>query len=124
MANSRSSDDYYEYATVHEEPAGDGYFTNTVGIRQKKGRDYVFFSIRETGIMSDTGDGVMRVTLQFKCPGDDVWTDYAVYTKVCRKVLEGGGAGVVWRAGVKDDVSSEAETQNYTSGEFTFGFDW
>ena len=122
MANSRASDDYYEYATVHEEPAAD-YFTNSVAMRQLKGIErHIFFSIRDTEISG--GAGVMRVTLQFKCPGDDVWTDYDVYTEVCRKVLEGGAAGVLWRAGVKADASSGVATQNYTSGEFTFGFDW
>jgi len=124
MANSRASNDYYEYATVHEEPAGDGYFTNDISIRQLKGIEEVFFSIRDTGLSSAGGAGVMIITLQFKCPGDDVWTDYDVYTEVCRKVLEGGAAGVEWRAGVKVDASSEADPQNYTSGEFTFGFDW
>jgi len=124
MANSRATDDYYEYATVHQEPAGDGYFTNAVGIRQLKGREYIFFSIRDTDISSAGGAGSMRITLQFKCPGDDDWTDYDVYTDVCRKVLEGGAAGVTWRAGVKSDASSGAADQNYTSGEFTFGFDW
>ena len=105
MANSRATDDYYEYATVHQEPAGDGYFTNAVGIRQLKGREYIFFSIRDTDISSAGGAGSMRVTLQFKCPGDDDWTDYDVYTDVCRKVLEGGAAGVTWRAGVKVDTT-------------------
>ena len=123
MANSRATDDYYEYATVDVEPAGDGYFTNSVVMRQLKGIErHIFFSIRQTG--TSEGDGVMRVTLQFQCPGDDVWTDYDVYTEVCRKVLEGGAAGVLWRAGVKVDASSGVATQNYTSGEFTFGFDW
>jgi len=118
MANSKSSRDYREYATVNAEPAGDGYFTNPVGIRRED-LTHIFFSIRETG----SGAGVMTVTLQFKCTGDDAWTDYDTYDEVCRKVIEGGGAGTQWRAGVKADTSS-GDTTNYTSGEFTFGFDW
>jgi len=119
MANSRDSSVYREYVTVNEEPSGDGYFTNSVSIRNED-LTHIFFSIRETGV----GAGVMIVTLQFKCTGDDVWTDYDTYNEVCRKVIEGGGAGTQWRAGVKADASSGVATQNYTSGEFTFGFDW
>ena len=77
MANSRDSAPYREYVTVNAEPAGTGYFTNSVFIRDKD-LEHIFFSVRETG----TG------------------------------------------AGVKSDDSSAVGTQNYTSGEFTFGFDW
>ena len=119
MANSKDSAPYREYATVNEEATGDGYFTNPVFIRDKD-LEHIFFSVRETG----SAAGVMIITLQFKCEGDDAWTDYDVYEDVCRKVVEGGGAGTQWRAGVKVDESSGVATQNYTSGEFTFGFDW
>lgn len=118
MANSRDSSPYREYVTVNEEPTGDGYFTNAVSIRNE-GLTHLFFSIRETGVAA----GVMTVTLQFKCTGDDAWTDYSTYDEVCRRIIEGGGAGVQWRAGVKADASS-GDTTNYTSGEFTFGLDW
>jgi len=119
MSNSRDSAPYREYVTVNAEPTEDGYFTNPVSIRSKD-LDHIFFSVRETGLAA----GVMRVTLQFRCEGDDAWSDYDVYTEACRKIVEGGGAGTQWRAGVKVDVSSLVATQNYTSGEFTFGFDW
>ena len=119
MANSRDSAPYREYVTVNEEPAGDGYFTNSVSVRNEDLKQ-IFFSVRETGAAA----GVMIVTLQFRCTGDDAWSDYDTYTEVCRKLIEGGAAGTQWRAGVKADASSGAATQNYTSGEFTFGLDW
>jgi len=119
MANSRDSAPYREYVTVNAEPAGTGYYTNTVFIRDKD-LEHIFFSVRETG----SAAGVMTITLQFRCTGDDAWTDYDTYDEECRKVIEGGAAGVQWRAGVKSDDSSGVATQNYTSGEFTFGFDW
>ena len=58
----------------------------------------------------------MTVTLQFKCQGDADWTDYGSYADNQRKSIDGGGAGVQWRAIVKNG--------DYTSGEKSFGFDW
>ncbi len=109
MANARTTDDYYQYATVDSAPGAGGYFTNAVGIRQLKGVEAIHFSIR--------GSGQMNVTLQFRCPGDSGWTDYNAYnTSSIRKLITGGAAGVQWRAGVK--------LNDYTSGECIFGFDW
>ena len=107
MANSRSSRDYYEYATVDTAPGADGYFTNAVSLRQKD-IHHIFFSLR--------GTGTIDVTLQFKCPGDTLWSDYSDYDAACRKLIEGNAGGVQWRAGVK--------LGGRTSGSLTFGFDW
>jgi len=111
MANSLSSGDYKEYATVDSTPPANGYWTNTLGLRGRK-LAYVYFSIR--------GTGTATVTLQFKCSGDADWTDYyndgIDFVTGDRKVIEGNAANVVWRAGVK--------LADYTSGSITFGFDW
>ena len=110
MANSLLSSDFYEYASVDTAPGASGYSTNSVTIRSKKGKidGKVWFSIR--------GTGTMGVTVQFKCSGDSDWTDYETYNNNERKSLEGGGAGVQWRATVKQ--------ADYSSGSKSFGFDW
>lgn len=107
MANSQSSGEYKEYATVDTAPAAAGYWTNEIVLREKKVQ-HVFFSIR--------GTGVMTITLQFKCEGDSDWTDYDTYTAVTREKLVGNAARVQWRMGVKNG--------DRTSGSMTFGFDW
>lgn len=113
MSNTRDSTDYHEYATVDEgSSTALDYFTNPVNMREK-GLEKVFFSVRETGASTAF---TATITLQFRCKGDGEWNDYDTYTGVVRKLIEGGGAGVQWRAGIKDD--------DYTSGEVTFGFDW
>ena len=106
-ANSQSSNDFFEYATVDTDPSTDGYGTNSIVIR-KNATGKAWFSVR--------GTGTMTVTLQFKCNGDTAWTDYADYTTNVRKLIDGGGAGVKWRSIVKDTA--------YTSGSKSFGFDW
>ena len=109
MANAKSTNDYYQYATVDTAPGAAGYYTNAVGIRQKRLVRTIWFSIR--------GAGQMSVTLQFKCPGDTDWTDYNTYNASnTRKLIRGGAAGVHWRAGVKQG--------DRISGECVFGFDW
>jgi hypothetical protein len=115
MANSRVSEDYREYATVNEDPSTsvDGYWTNPVNPRKNR-LDRIFFSVRETAAGSSAFSAI--VTLQFRCLGDEEWNDYATYTSSDRKRIEDDGAGVQWRAGVKNG--------DYTSGEVTFGFDW
>ena len=126
MANSRTSGDFKEYATVDSAPAGLGYFTNTVDLRllRKNNRENrAYFSIREaesdSSEASDTS--VMTVTLQYKCEGDEGWQDYVPLDGSAlvvgnRVVIEDSGAAVLWRAGVKDG--------EFTSGSITFGFDW
>lgn len=129
MANSKSSGDYKEYATVDTQPSGSelGYWTNEVCLRDKvndgtaKGKMY--FSIREfetdSSGASDTSS--MTITLQFKCDGDAGWQDYLDFAGSTlavgnRLIIEDTAAGVRYRAGVKDG--------DFISGKITFGFDW
>jgi len=110
MANSKVTNEYYEYATVDVAPGTDGYYTESINVRRKKVTK-IYFSLR--------GSGVMTVKAQFKCVGDSDWTDYNYgddFVEGDRILLEGGGAGTQWRAGVANG--------SYTSGECTFGFDW
>lgn len=121
MANSNKSGDYYEYATVDTAPGASGFWTNAVKMR-KKGlgdKDKMVFSIRSTDVDASATDTV-TVTLQFKCIGDQDWTDYYndgnAFNIGERKLIEDFAGGVQWRAGVKNG--------DYTSGSVTFGFDW
>ena len=108
MANSKTTSDYIQYATVDTDPGGNGYFTDELNLRGKK-MTVVYFSVR--------GTGTMTVVLQFKGEGDVTYTDYATTTNNGRAALKGGGAGVKWRAGIKN-------TAAYRNGSKTFGFDW
>jgi len=106
-ANAQVSKEGIEYAIVDTDPATAGYWTNPV---YENGKGVIAFSVR--------GSGSMTVTLQFKCYGDSDWSDYpdGTYTTTTRILLYGNGAGVQWRAGVKD--------ADYTSGEKSLGFDY
>ena len=129
MANSRSSGQFKEYATVDTQPSGAtlGYWTNEVCLRDKQNdgvaKEKMYFSIREnesdSSGASDTSS--MTVTLQYKCDGDAGWQNYVPLDGSAlavgnRLVIEDTGAAARWRAGVKDG--------DYTSGSLTFGFDW
>lgn len=128
MANSRSSGEHKEYATIDTQPSGTalGYWTNELDMRVLKNKwkvDKVYFSIREyepdSSGASDTSS--MTVTLQFMRDGDSGWQDYVDFagnTLAVGNVLiiEDFAAKVKYRAGVKDG--------DYTSGSITFGFDW
>jgi len=125
MANSKSSDNNYEYATVDTKPTSAGYFTKEIDVRDiLKTNKKIFFSIRESAADISAAPSelsTITVVLQFKCPGDAGWTDYisldgSTLAIGNRLQLDDYGAGVLWRAGVRDD--------EYTSGSVTFGFDW
>ena len=122
MATTRSSGEYYEYATVdaHVESAEEGYFTNPVSMKNKKIKQ-MFFSIRETDAFPMSSASVITIHLQFRCTGDAGWQDYSndgtAFAIGDRKLIEDTGGGVAWRAGVKGGA-------DYTSGSLTFGFDW
>lgn len=129
MANSRSTGDFKEYATIDTQPSGTdlGYWTNEVSLREKQknglAKDKMWFSIREYDVdSSEASDtSTMTVTLQFKCDGDLGWQDYVDFAGSAlavgnRLIIEDTGAGVLYRAGVKDG--------DYTSGKVTVGFDW
>ena len=126
MANSRTSGQFKEYATVDTLPTELGYFTNEINVRElwkKEKISRVYFSIREEEADSSGASdlAVMTVTLQFRCEGDLGWQDYvpldgSILAVGNRVALEDTAAGVWWRAGVK--------YYEYTSGSVTFGFDW
>ena len=108
MANSVTSGNRYEYATVNTAPTTAGYYTNPVNAGQQR-VERLCFTVR--------GTGSMIVTLQFICPGDAAWNDYATYNAPAYTVIEGDGAGVRWRAGVKS-------ADDYVEGTLKFGFNW
>ena len=123
MANRRVSGANKEYAIVDTLPTSAGYFTNHICPRDKKG-EKVFFSIRETNADISANPSALSsitVILQFLCPGDSAWTDFinldgSAFVIGNRVELQDIGAGVLWRAGVRDD--------EYINGAVTFGFDW
>lgn len=125
MANSKVSNDYYEYATVDTAPdsAEEGYFTEPLSARKlhkNKNVKGFFFSVRESSNDWSTDASVITVQLQFKCAGDDRWQKYynggTDFVAGDRVFIEDTGANIWWRAGVHYD--------GYTSGSLTFGFDW
>lgn len=127
MANERNQGVNKEYATVDTNPGSAGYFTNVVDIRHLNKTEKIskiFFSIREhEADISAAPSALSSVTvvLQFKCDGDNAWSDYVSLAGEAlaignRLAIEDTGAGVSWRAGVVSD--------GYTSGSVTFGFDW
>lgn len=111
MANSISSSDYKEYATVDTAPGSDGFWTTPISMRGKNISN-MHFSLR--------GTGTATVTLQFKCEGDAAWTDFyndgVAFVTGQNTVIDGNSGNVQWRAGVKQG--------GLTSGSVTFGFDW
>jgi len=127
MANSRVSAANHEYAIVDTVPGSEGYFTNEVDVRLKSKNDKLrklFFSIREAAAdvsAAPSAGSTVAVVLQFRCPGDEGWTNYVPLdgSELAignRLILEDIGAGVFWRAGVVSD--------GFTSGSVKFGFDW
>ena len=114
MANIRSSNTFSEYASVDSAVGVGGYFTTPVSFKVTGVKNY-FFSIRE---LDPAVVSVATVFIQFKCEGDDHWTDYIPgidLTVGVRLFVEAGGS-VQWRAGIKEAV--------FTSGGIVFGFDW
>jgi hypothetical protein len=110
MANSKSNGDRYAYATIDTAPGADGYWSDAVSMTNKNTKA-IFFSQR--------GGGSATVTIQFKCPTDTDWTDLSTTETIedgVRFRVDDFGAGVKWRAGVKEDA--------YSSGDVTVGFDW
>jgi hypothetical protein len=125
MANSQSSGNNYEYATVDTLPGSAGYFTKAIDVKQiRKLGAKLFFSIREAAAElseAPSAESTVTVALQFKCPGDADWTNYdsldgSTFAIGNRVEIDDGASGVLWRAGVRSD--------EYTSGSVTFGFDW
>jgi hypothetical protein len=125
MANSQSSGNNYEYASVDTHPGATGYYTKEIDVRHLKQLGArVFFSIREAiAEQSEAPSAASTITviLQFKCPGDPDWTDFdsldgSTFVIGNRVEINDNGMGLLWRAGVRSD--------EYTSGSVRFGFDW
>ena len=120
MANSRTSGVQLEKVTIDTNPSAGGYWTEPVSMRRLgHDLDKIFFSVREAD--SDWSDAsVATPILQFRCPGDDGWTDYnndaTDFIIGDHKIIEGNAGGVEWRAGVKED--------GFTSGSVVIGFNW
>lgn len=123
MANSKSSGEFYEYATVDTALGAAGYGTQEISLRElkktKKTTDRVYFSIREyeadSSGASDTS--AITVNLQFKCTGDLGWQDYKLLNGQTidvghRIAILDDAADVRWRGWVKDN--------GYTSGKNNF----
>lgn len=107
MANTKSTTEYTRKAIIDTNPSAGGFWLDPVSIR---GEDVtrLFFSIK--------GNENAITTLQFKATEDSTWTDYESYPLNGRYIIEGGGAGIEWRVGVKEN--------DYTSGTTEITFDW
>lgn len=115
MANAKSNSDRFRYAIIDTAPGAEGYWCDAISM-QAVGAKSLFFSIRGGGDSS-----VPTVTIQFKTPetGSD-WEDYTTSETLepgARFLIEDWGAGVKWRAGVKNGDFLGAE-------EIRVGFDW
>lgn len=111
MANSQNGNDRYSYAVVDTAPGADGYWCGIVSMNFK-GVQELFWS--------RSGGGVGTVTIQFLLPYEGAtWQDLTTSENLVdgeRFKLDGQGAGVKWRTGIKNAA--------YTSGTVIVGFDW
>jgi hypothetical protein len=111
MANSKLNGERYRYASIDTAPGADGYWSDAVSMSSVNAGALFF---------SRSGAGVGTVTIQYKLPHTgSAWTDYddpVTLTDGVRCRLDDTGAGVKWRAGVKNG--------NYTSDTIIVGFDW
>lgn len=118
MANSKLNGPRYAYASIDTTPASGGYWSDSVSMSQKN-TDVLFFS--------RSGGGLGSVTIQFKLPhAGSVWQDYLTtetLTDGARLRVADQGAGVKWRAGIKEDTSALPLTVA-VSGTTIVGFDW
>ena len=125
MANEVTvSDEYREYVMVDTAVGGGGFFGGEVDIRdlkETKGIDRIFFSIREEADTGSIDDSVVTVVLQYKCEGDARWQTYepldgSTLAIGNRLRIDDNGSAMKYRAGVLED--------GFTSGSLIFGFDW
>jgi len=118
------SDEYREYVMVDTAVYGGGFFGGEVNMRdlkEDKGIDRVFFSIREEADTGSIDDSVVTVVLQYKCTGDARWQTYVPLDGSTLAIgnrlrLNDNGSAIIYRAGVLED--------GFTSGSVIFGFDW
>jgi len=111
MANSQLNGERYAYASIDTAPGAAGYWSKPVALSQARS-EALFASV--------SGGGVGTVTIQFKLPHTgSTWQDYYTTESLvdgARLRVADQGAGVKWRAGVKNAA--------YTSGTIVVGFDW
>jgi len=116
MANTVLNGERFKYASINTAPGTGGYWSNTVSMSAVKASPLFF---------SRSGGGVATVLLQYQLPHTGAaWQDYdspISLTDGVRCRLDDEGAGVKWRAGVKEDTSADP---TYTSGTIIVGFDW
>jgi len=118
------SDEYREYYMVDTAVGAAGVFTGEVDIRdlkETKGIDRIFFSIREEADTGSIDDSVCTVVLQYKCEGDARWQTYVPLDGSTLAIgnrlrIDDNGSAMKYRAGVLED--------GFTSGSLIFGFDW
>jgi len=117
------SDEYREYAMV-DSSVGEGFFGGEVNMRtlkENKGIDRIFFSIREEADPGSIDDSEVTVVLQFKCEDDARWQTFVPLDGSSLAIgnrlrLNDNGSAIIYRAGVLEG--------GWTSGSVIFGFDW
>lgn len=101
----------YRYAFIDTAPGASGYWSDSVSMT-KVNANQLFFSF--------SGGGVATVSIQYQLPhAGAVMVDYLTTETIAsgaRLRVSDMGAGVKWRAGVKQN--------NYSSGDVIVGFDW
>ena len=111
MANQQLKGPRYKYASIDTAPGAAGYWSEPVSLSQER-VTAIFFT--------RSGAGVGTVHLQYKLPHTgSTWQDYYTTESLvdgARLKVADQGAGVKWRAGVKNG--------NYTSGTIITGYDW
>ena len=116
MANAKLNKPRSRYASIDTAPGADGYWSDAVGLTDVKA-DELFLSV--------SGGGSATVAVQYKLPHTGaIWTDYTTDETLesgARFRLDDHGAGVKWRAGIKEDTSADP---TFTSGTVICGFDW
>lgn len=114
MANSRTSANRYEEASVDTDPGSAGYGCNPVSPRAKskaigeQGKKVCFY-------ISSIASGA-TVTVRWKRRGAVSYTEYGDYTAVTREQLSDDSVDILYDAIVKDDAQG--------TGTTVFGFDW
>jgi len=109
--NAKLNGPRYKYASIDTAPGADGYWSDAVSMSAVNANKLQF---------SRSGGGVGTVLIQYKLPHTGAaWVDYDSPISLVdgvRCVVDDSGAGVKWRAGVKETF--------YTSGTIIVGFDW
>ena len=109
MANSRTSGETYEEASVDTDPGANGYAC--LSVSNKVSAKFLNFYIKSIG----TG---AEVVLQWKRTDDTSWYDIGnAYTATGKYALQDKATDVYYRAIVKDDKQG-------SGGTTVFGIEW